>query len=305
MVRTVKISDYETQRDIKFSVEGNSSKLDRITTFLESGGGVLSNQEYGLEAIKAGIDAAKQSVSAGKAKVANALTAKGISTAPDTTFGTLAANVDKITTLSQGTQDATAGAGQILSGYTAYAKGGKVTGTVPSQGAQTITPGTSAKTIAAGRYLSGLQTIAGDANLLAGNIKKGVSIFGVAGSYEGDLSGKLQIIDIPYTVSTSTSIKLTDTSITLPFTPTVLLFISYLLWGTSMPTHPIGRMHVLKPYGVAAIIGEDANTNVQSTMAISLNGNTVSATGNLSVSYRTGSPMSNPTYSTAKIYAVS
>ena len=213
--------------------------------------------------------------------------------------------MDKITTLSQGTQDATAGAGQILSGYTAYAKGGKVTGTVPSQGAQTITPGTSAKTIAAGRYLSGLQTIAGDANLLAGNIKKGVSIFGVAGSYEGDLSGKLQIIDIPYTVSTSTSIKLTDTSITLPFTPTVLLFISYLLWGTSMPTHPIGRMHVLKPYGVAAIIGEDANTNVQSTMAISLNGNTVSATGNLSVSYRTGSPMSNPTYSTAKIYAVS
>lgn len=145
---------------------------------------MLSNQEYGLEAIKAGIDAAKQSVSAGKAKVANALTAKGISTAPDTTFGTLAANVDKITTLSQGTQDATAGAGQILSGYTAYAKGGKVTGTVPSQGAQTITPGTSAKTIAAGRYLSGQQTIAGDANLLAANIKKGVSIFGVLGNLE-------------------------------------------------------------------------------------------------------------------------
>ena len=213
--------------------------------------------------------------------------------------------MDKITTLSQGTQDATAGAGQILSGYTAYAKGGKVTGTVPSQGAQTITPGTSAKTIAAGRYLSGLQTIAGDANLLAGNIKKGVSIFGVAGSYEGDLSGKLQIIDIPYTVSSSSSITLTDTSINLPFTPTVLLFISYLLWGTTIPTSPIGRMHVLKPYGAAALIGEDANTNVQSTMAISLNGNTVSATGKLSVSYRNGNPMGNPVYSIAKIYAVS
>ena len=265
----------------------------------------MSDPDCGLEAIKTGLDDVKKSVGDGKKKVAAAIAAKGVTTAADSTFDTLAANIGKIVTLSSGSADANATAAQILSGYSAYVRGAKVNGNIPSLGAQTITPGTTAKTIPDGRYLSGLQTIAGDANLLAGNIKKGVSIFGVAGSYEGDLSGKLQIIDIPYTVSTSTSIKLTDTSITLPFTPTVLLFISYLLWGTSMPTHPIGRMHVLKPYGVAAIIGKDANTNVQSTMAISLNGNTVSATGNLSVSYRTGSPMSNPTYSTAKIYAVS
>ena len=83
------------------------------------------------------------------------------------------------------TSDATATASDILSGRTAYVKGNKITGTITSQAAQTITPGTSDKTIASGKYLSGTQTIKGDANLVAANIKSGVSIFGVAGSYTG------------------------------------------------------------------------------------------------------------------------
>lgn len=58
-----------------------------------------------------------------------------------------------------------------------------------TQGAQTIMPGTSDKTIASGRYLTGTQTIKGDSNLAAGNIKKGVSIFNVSGEYEGEGSG--------------------------------------------------------------------------------------------------------------------
>ena len=79
-----------------------------------------------------------------------------------------------------------AGAGQILSGYEAIGADGEViTGSIPSQGAQTITPGTANKTIAAGRYLSGTQTIAGDADLVAGNIKSGVNLFGVNGNYSG------------------------------------------------------------------------------------------------------------------------
>lgn len=53
-----------------------------------------------------------------------------------------------------------------------------------TQGAQTITPGTSAKTIASGRYLTGTQTIAGDSDLVASNIKKGVEIFGVTGTMQ-------------------------------------------------------------------------------------------------------------------------
>ena len=75
-----------------------------------------------------------------------------------------------------------ASASQILAGKEVVVKGNIITGTIPSQGAQTITPGTSNKTIASGRYLSGTQTISGDANLVASNILSGISIFGVAGS---------------------------------------------------------------------------------------------------------------------------
>lgn len=54
---------------------------------------------------------------------------------------------------------------------------------LPTQGAATITPGTTAKTaIAEGRYTTGDVKVAGDANLVAENIAKGVSIFGVTGT---------------------------------------------------------------------------------------------------------------------------
>lgn len=61
--------------------------------------------------------------------------------------------------------------------------------------AATYTPGTANQTISAGQYLAGAQTVKGDANLIAENIKKGVSIFGVAGALESgsfDLKGFLE-----------------------------------------------------------------------------------------------------------------
>ena len=55
-----------------------------------------------------------------------------------------------------------------------------------AKAATTITPGTSAQTVAAGTYLSGKLTVSGDADLKAANIKKGVKIFNVTGDYEGE-----------------------------------------------------------------------------------------------------------------------
>ena len=57
-----------------------------------------------------------------------------------------------------------------------------------TQAAQTITPTTADQTIDSGTYLTGAQTIKGDANLLPENIKKDVTIFNVVGSYEGSLT---------------------------------------------------------------------------------------------------------------------
>ena len=70
---------------------------------------------------------------------------------------------------------------------------GKVTQSIPTKGAQTYTPGTANQTIAAGQYLTGAQTIKGDPNLKAENIKKGVSIMGITGSYEGAIPEKYYI----------------------------------------------------------------------------------------------------------------
>lgn len=81
------------------------------------------------------------------------------------------------------TSDATLDNGsKMLSGNTAYANGVKYTGSISSKSAQTYTPTTSDQTIAAGQYLSGAQTVKGDANLQAQYIASGVTIFGVSGS---------------------------------------------------------------------------------------------------------------------------
>lgn len=50
---------------------------------------------------------------------------------------------------------------------------------VTKKSAATYTPGTSDQNIASGQYLNGTQTIKGDSNLTAANIKSGVKIFNV------------------------------------------------------------------------------------------------------------------------------
>lgn len=79
----------------------------------------------------------------------------------------------------------------VSSGYVSSGTAGTVsvsgsnTQQLTTQSAQTITPTTTNQTIASGKYLTGTQTILGDANLLAENIKKDVVIFGITGTYEG------------------------------------------------------------------------------------------------------------------------
>lgn len=59
---------------------------------------------------------------------------------------------------------------------------------VTKKSAATYTPGASDQSIASGQYLNGTQTIKGDSNLTAGNIRSGVKIFNVTGSYAGSSS---------------------------------------------------------------------------------------------------------------------
>ena len=80
----------------------------------------------------------------------------------------------------------TVSAGYVSSGTAGTVSvSGSNTSQLTTKAAQTYTPTTTDQTIANGRYLTGVQTIKGDANLLAENIKKDVVLFGVTGTYEG------------------------------------------------------------------------------------------------------------------------
>lgn len=69
---------------------------------------------------------------------------------------------------------------------TATAGDQSATQQLPTQAARTITPSTSTQTaVASGRYTTGNVTVAGSANLVPENIKSGVNIFGVTGTFEG------------------------------------------------------------------------------------------------------------------------
>ncbi|GAK55386.1 hypothetical protein U27_02219 [Candidatus Vecturithrix granuli] len=71
--------------------------------------------------------------------------------------------------------------GDVLTGKTYSNSSGSSSGAMPNRGAVTITPGTTAQTIPVG-YHNGSGTVAGDPNLVASNIRLGVTIFGIQGT---------------------------------------------------------------------------------------------------------------------------
>nr|DAI83047.1 MAG TPA: tail protein [Caudoviricetes sp.] len=89
------------------------------------------------------------------------------------------------------TQDATAAAAELLDSKTAYARGVKITGTMPNQGSKTLTIAVKTETPAIPMGFhdgSGKAQIDADeqAKIIPGNIKQGVSILGVEGTYGGE-----------------------------------------------------------------------------------------------------------------------
>ena len=98
-----------------------------------------------------------------------------------------AANIKKGVTIFGVTGTAAGSTGNaadanVLKGRTYSNDGGSSTGTMPDNGAVSITPGMFAKPIPAG-YHNGSGAVVGDINLNPINIRSGVTIFGVTGVY--------------------------------------------------------------------------------------------------------------------------
>lgn len=169
----------------------------------------------------------------------------GSATAPASISGTTA-------TVSTGTNTLTLSksvsvtpsvtAGYISSG-TAGNSSVSLTANITTKAAATITPGTSNQTIAGGTYLTGTQTISGDANLVAANIVQGVSIFGVQGTASGG-GGSAKNVQVASGYKSRTANSYGDTELTLTVAKTGTYNVSWVAWRSSSTGTMGTNLHV-------------------------------------------------------------
>lgn len=102
-------------------------------------------------------------------------------------FGLSKVTVNSIPEEYKNTSDATAETDNVLQGKYFYNADGKQTGTMQTYSGKTsIKPTTEEQSFETnGKYVNADLTVDGDINLVGENIKTGVEIFGVAGTYEG------------------------------------------------------------------------------------------------------------------------
>ncbi len=160
-----------------------SSTLDNIAKPIQTLTG--STNKISLEQMKTGVENANNEISIQAEKIAGILDMLDGKTAP--TVPTVEQATPSISVSSSGLITATSTQTE------GYVEGGMTSATkqLTTQATKTWTPTTKDQTIPSGTYLTGTQTIEGDSNLKAANIKSGVSIFGVNGNMQasiGDMS---------------------------------------------------------------------------------------------------------------------
>lgn len=116
------------------------------------------------------------------------------------------ASITGTCTYDSNTTDATAGVAEILLNKTAYVNKSKLTGTMPNNGSVTGTISRKADeyTVPLGYHDgSGKVSISSteQAKIIAGNIKSGVSILGVTGTYSGEAVTAAAVSITPYTTA--------------------------------------------------------------------------------------------------------
>lgn len=204
----IDVTNYAT---VSVAVPGSSPALETITktytpsTSSQSDTITASTGYDAIEEVDVTINAMPSGSATGPSSVSS--TGATVSTPQANTLTLSKSNVSITPVVS---------AGYVSSG-TASSATVTLSAAVPLKGATTYTPTTSDQTIASGTYLTGAQTISGDANLVAGNIKKNVSIFGVTGSYEGSGGGGITTLLTTYSVGSVSTTSTQEVDISKSF----------------------------------------------------------------------------------------